>query len=132
MGNIGSTEIDPSKESDEIENTDQVCLIEIERGNNEREDDVKTEQQNKSSSEDERLADIEVGTSKDLFRQVNNTMYQIQKSKSTAGLKAAEFLEMEKSQSRSDIKSEVNDGDSDSIKSSKSIKGRLGVVKEAV
>ena len=47
-------------------------------------------------------------------------------------MKAAEFLDMEKSQSKADIKAEVNDGDSDSIKSSKSIKGRLGVVKEAV
>ena len=71
--------------------------------------------------------------SKDLFRQVNNTMYQIQKSKSTAGLKAAEFMEIEKSQSKSDMRpTEVKDGDTDSIQSTKSIKDKLGAVKEKV
>ena len=63
-------------------------------------------------------------------------MYQIERSKSTAGLKSAEFMEIQKSSSKSEVKqSSVNDvdtGDTDSAKSSKSIKDKLGAVKDKV
>ena len=63
-------------------------------------------------------------------------MYQIERSKSTAGLKSAEFMEIQKSQSKSEVKqpsvSDVDTGDTDSVKSSKSIKDKLGAVKDKV
>ena len=62
-------------------------------------------------------------------------MYQIERSKSTAGLKSAEFMEIQKSQSKSEVKppvSEADSGDTDSVKSGKSIKDKLGAVKDKV
>ena len=67
--NRGSNETDSSKES-HIENTHQSCLIDIERGTNEREDDVKTDEQDKSSSENERVSLKKCENQNDIFTSI--------------------------------------------------------------